>query len=468
MTDRPDRHVFSSSDRGITEVPENTVLKYHMTSLGCPKNLVESEQMMAELAISGMVMVSEPEDADLLIVNTCGFIKPAKEESIEVILDLAESKKTNPWQKLMVVGCLVQRYRDQLQDEIPEVDAFVGVEDRDTFLDIAWESIGRKQSGSFPSHLPYQPRLLTTPPHMAYLRISDGCFHNCSFCAIPKMRGTLKSRTIEENVAEAKALVAGGAKELVLISQDTTSYGLDIYNRLAITELLAELEKIEEIEWIRLMYLYPHLVERRLINYFAHSEKLVSYIDMPIQHGHPEILKRMNRGSTDVHIRKAIEGLRSVRNDLVVRTTAIVGFPGETREHFEYMQQLMDEVGFDRIGVFTYSDEDETPATELDNPVSKRVKDKRYRQLIDWASQRAQKSNQKLVGEILSVIIDQPAEDGNGYWGRYYGQAPEVDGQVHVRGDHISIGDMVRVRIMEADEDNLYGIAHAEVHSTLS
>lgn len=443
--------------------PEGRVLKYHLTSLGCPKNLVESEQMMAELAISGMVLVHDPDDADLLIVNTCGFINPAKEEGIEVILDLAETKQRNPGQRLMVVGCMVQRYREEMQKEMPEVDAFVGVQDREAFLEQAWRALGSKPINDLPPHLPYQPRLLTTPPHMAYLRISDGCFHTCSFCAIPKMRGTLVSRPIEENVAEARALAAGGAKELVLISQDTTSYGIDLYKRPAITELLTELEKIEGVEWIRLMYLYPHLVDRRLVNYFGQSEKLVSYIDMPIQHAHPDMLDAMKRGSTDVHIRKAMENLRNVRPDLTARTTAIIGFPGEKSEHFDYLMQMLDECDFDRIGVFPYSDEDGTPAADMTDKVSQRIIDKRYQKVVEWASERQRQKNQRFMGESLKVLIDSKDAEGEGYWGRYYGQAPDVDGQVLVRAQNLAIGEFVSVRIHEADEDNLYGCLNTEV-----
>ncbi|MBI1388260.1 MAG: 30S ribosomal protein S12 methylthiotransferase RimO [bacterium] len=444
------------------------VLKYHMTSLGCPKNLVESEEMMAELAISGMVMVYDMDEADLLIVNTCGFINPAKEEGVDVILDLIESKKRNPWQRIMVVGCMVERYRNEMQTELPEVDAFVGVQDRETFTRLAWNALGRRPENNLPPHFPFKPRLLTTPPHMAYLRISDGCFHTCSFCAIPKMRGTLRSRTIEANVAEARALAAGGAKELVLISQDTTSYGIDLYKRPAITDLLTELEKIEGVEWIRLMYLYPHLVDRRLISFFANSEKLVPYIDMPIQHAHPEMLERMKRGSTDTHIRKAMQGLREVRSDLVARTTVIVGFPGEKKHHFDYLMGMLEECDFDRIGVFKYSNEDGTPAAELDGQVSNRVKEKRYETVVEFACQRQRDKNARLIGEVTPVLIDARNGDGEGYWGRYYGQAPEVDGQVFVRGQGLQVGQFAPVRIGEADEDNLYGYVNKEYGSALA
>lgn len=439
------------------------ILKYHLTSLGCPKNLVESEEMMAQLALSGMVLVHDPEEADLLVVNTCGFIGPAKEESIDVILELCHLRRNNPWQRLLVVGCLVERYRKELQEELSEVDGFIGVRDHQSFLKAAWEAFGQEPAESMPKSLPYAPRLLTTPPHLAYLRISDGCFHNCSFCAIPMMRGTLRSRLIEEIVAEAKGLAAGGVKELVIVSQDTTSYGIDLYHKLAITDLLAKLEEIDGIEWIRLMYLYPHLVDRRLIQFFSRSQKLVSYVDMPIQHGDPEILKLMKRGANDIHIKRSINRLREARNDMTFRTTVIVGFPGEKQHHFDNLMNLLEEMKFDRIGVFKYSREEGTEAAQLPNQVSHRIIEKRYNKLLNWASDHAMERNERFVGEIMTVLVDQKDQDGNGYWGRYQGQAPDVDGQIHIKGNHLVSGRFAPIRITHVDEDNLYGYVNQDI-----
>jgi ribosomal protein S12 methylthiotransferase len=438
-------------------------LKYHFTSLGCPKNLVESEEMMAQLAISGMVLVHDPEDADLLVVNTCGFIGPAKEESVDVILELCELRRENPAQRLVVVGCLVQRYRKELKEELPEVDAFIGVNDQDAFLQMAWQAMGRKPVNIPSPDLPFMPRLITTPPHMAYLRISDGCFHKCSFCAIPMIRGPLRSRPIEEIVAEAKSLAAGGVKEIVIVSQDTTSYGIDLYKKLAITDLLTKLEEIEGVEWIRLMYLYPHLIDRRLIQYFSRSEKLVSYADLPIQHGDPEILKLMKRGATDVHIRRSVDKLREARPDITLRSTVIVGFPGEKQRHFENMMQLLYDLDFDRLGVFSFSREEGTQADKLPNHVSDRIKEKRYRIVLDWSCERAREKHQDFIGEILTVLIDQKDPDGDGYWGRYQGQAPEVDGQVYVLGKNLIPGCFAPVRISEADEENMIGYLNKDI-----
>jgi ribosomal protein S12 methylthiotransferase len=444
--------------------PKRPMLKYHLTSLGCPKNLVESEEMMAQLAMSGMVLVHDPTEADLLIVNTCGFIGPAKEESIDVILELCTLRRNNPNQRLLVVGCLVERYRKELKEELAEVDDFIGVRDHDQFLHAAWKVFNRKPDVEPNQSLPFNPRLLTTPPHLAYLRISDGCFHNCSFCAIPMMRGTLRSRPIEEIVAEAKGLAAGGVKEIVIVSQDTTSYGIDLYRKLALTDLLTKLEEIEGIEWIRIMYLYPHLVDNKLIQYFSRSEKLVSYVDMPIQHGDPEILKLMKRGARDVHIKRSIERLREVRTDMTIRTTVIVGFPGEKQTHYNNLRNLLEEIQFDRIGVFAYSREEGTEAANYPNQVSNRIIDKRYNKLLDWAAEQSMLRNERYVGEILTVIVDQKDPDGDGYWGRFQGQAPDVDGQVQIRANELVAGRFAPIRITHADEDNLYGQLNQDIN----
>lgn len=450
---------FSKGRAGTQE----RILKYHMISLGCPKNLVESEEMMAKLSLSGMILVHEPEEADLLVLNTCGFIGPAKEESISAILDLIQIRQSNPWQRLLVVGCLVQRYRKELKDEFPEVDAFIGVEDKESFMKAAWESLGMRQPNLMPSPVPFTPRLLTTDPHMAYLRISDGCSHSCSFCAIPSFRGKHRSRPMEEIVLEAKSLVAGGVKELVVVSQDSSSYGYELYGKFMLHELLARLDEIEGLEWIRVMYLYPHLVSKDIANAFSRCKKLVSYVDMPIQHGDPHILKLMKRGSDDRHIRRALERLRSVRNDFVIRTTVMVGFPGEKNQHFQNMLALLEETDFDRVGVFKFSREDGTPSASYPDQVSGRIKEKRYRTLVEWTADRARAKNERFVGETLTVLIDRKDSEEDGYWGRFYGQAPDVDGQVLVRGAKLVTGRFAPVRITEADEDNLYGYANTDI-----
>ncbi len=456
------KHDFAHP-RGKTS--SNRVLKYHLTSLGCPKNLVESEEMMAKLSLSGMVLVHEPEEADLLVLNTCGFIQPAKEEGIDTLLDLIQIREENPIQRLIVVGCMVQRYRKELREEFPEVDAFIGVEDKETFLQIAWDVLNQKQINPIPPQN-FAPRLLTTSPHMAYLRISDGCSHTCAFCAIPLMRGKHRSRSMEAIYEEAKSLAAGGVKELVIVAQDSTSYGRDLYGHSAIADLLRSLERIESLEWIRLMYVYPHLVDKRLADVYATSEKLVPYLDIPIQHGDPEILQLMRRGSTDKHIRKAVELIRSARSDVTLRTTVMVGFPGEKHHHFENMIAFLDEINFDRVGVFKFSREENTLSDTLPGQVSDRIKEKRYQTLLSWASQRAYENNTQMTGEVLQILVDGKAYDEEGgYWGRYAGQAPDIDGQVHIRGGQANVGEFIKARVYEADEDNLY--AHINTGSEI-
>lgn len=440
----------------------NRVLKYHMISLGCPKNLVESEEMMAKLSLSGMVLVHDPEEADLLVLNTCGFIGPAKEEGIETILDLIDIRENNPSQRLVVVGCLIQRYRKEFVEQFPEVDAFIGVEDKERFLQVAWDALGKKQTNPLPQFI-YTPRLLTTPPHLAYVRISDGCSHTCSFCAIPSMRGKHCSRPMEAIVEEVKSLAAGGVKEVVLIAQDSTSYGRDLYGYPAISDLIRKLNAIDGLDWIRLMYVYPHLVDKRLATVFESCEKLVPYLDIPIQHGDPHILKLMRRGSSDKHIRQAVELIRKARPDVTLRTTVMVGFPGERNEHFQNLIALLEEIDFDRVGIFKYSREDGTPSADLPDQISDRIKEKRYRTLLDMTSERAREKNQQFIGEILPVLVDRRDPELEGYWGRYYGQAPDVDGQVHVRGGKVPVGEFSNVRITDADEDNLFGHINSDI-----
>lgn len=437
-------------------------IRYHLTSLGCPKNLVESEEMMAKMSLAGMVLVHEPEEADLLVINTCGFIDPAKKETIDVILEMADVKERRPGQKLVVAGCMVQRYRKEMTDELPEVDAFVGVEDRSRFLDVVWDVMEIDSPKPVFEPSPFTPRLLTTPQHLAYLRIADGCSHCCTYCTIPMIRGKHSSRPMEEIVKEAESLVAGGIKELVVISQDTTSYGIDLYGHTALSDLLLRLDQIEGLEWIRLMYTYPNMIDKKLADVFATSKKLVSYIDMPIQHGDSEILQQMNRGRSNEPIRQAVELLRSARKDIVIRTTVMVGFPGEKNENFETMWALLKELKFDRVGIFPYSCEEGTPAAEFPNQVPEREKQKRYKTLVKWSIEEARKKNQKLNGKILPVLIDCKNPDGRGYLGRYYGQAPEVDGQVFVKGKYLTIGQFALIRINKANEDNLSGVACIE------
>ncbi len=433
-------------------------LAYYIVSLGCPKNLVDTEQMMAKLAMSGMVYTPDPEEAQILLVNTCGFIDAAKLESIEAMQEICSQAQPN--QRVIVTGCLVQRYPQELTKQFPEVDAFLSLRDQSEISRIAWRLMGRQPEAIERSSTLFTPRLLTTPSHMAYLRISDGCFHQCSFCAIPSFRGTLRSRTIEENVAEARALVQGGAKELVLISQDSTSYGYDIYGRFRLVELLNELEQIDEMLWMRLMYSYPTLVDKRLIQFLKHSKKLARYIDMPIQHGSAEILKAMRRGSRPDHIRRVVENLREACPGISIRSTVIAGFPGEEESHFEEMMELLNELQFDNLGVFKYSDEDGTPAAKLPNKVPEEIRDERYNRLVKWAAQNARERNQRWIGRMVDVLVDRIDPYDGLPWGRHEGQAPECDGQVCITRGSAQPGELIKVRITDVDEENFYGTRH--------
>ena len=433
-------------------------LAYHFVSLGCPKNLVDSEQMMATLSMSGMIYTPESEDADILLVNTCGFIDAAKEESAQAMDAVCDARR--PDQRIIVTGCFVQRYQDELAEDFPEVDAFLSLHDQEMIAKVAWDLLGKTSRADTRVRTPFAPRLLTTPAHTAYLRIADGCFHQCSFCAIPSFRGTLRSRPIEEIVAEAEALTAGGASELVLIAQDTTSYGYDLYGRFRLVELLSELEQIEGLRWLRLMYAYPTLVDRRLVKFFKSSKKLVGYVDVPIQHGSAEMLERMRRGSRPELIKGMVQRLRDARPGVWIRTTVIVGFPGEEERHFEDLLALLDEVQFDYVGVFRYSDEDGTPAYDLPNKVPEDIRSERARRLTSWAMERARERNQRYVGRMLDVLVDRVDPNEGVAWGRHEGQAPECDGEVCITSGSVEPGTFVTVRITDGDEVNLHGVRH--------
>ena len=440
-------------------------LCYHVISLGCPKNLVDTEQMMAHLAMSGLIYTPDMEEADILLVNTCGFIDSAKAESIDAMEELIELRQ--PRQRIIATGCLVQRYRAELLEQFPEIDAFVPLRGQSGVAKVAWELLGRSvpdQNAS--SQAPFAPRLLTTPAHMAYLRIADGCFHQCAFCAIPSFRGPLRSRPIEQIVAEANALVQGGARELILIAQDSTSYGYDLYGRFRLVELLSELECIDDLRWLRLMYTYPTLVDRRLVQFYKSSQKLVRYVDIPIQHGSAEVLQAMRRGSNPDLIRKVIANLREAKPGMSIRTTIIVGYPGETEAHVDEMMELLEELQCENVGVFRYSDEDGTPAQKLPDKVPEAVQDERYERLVAWASAQARERNRRYIGRMLEVLVDRVDPVDNRPWGRHEGQAPECDGQVCITSGAANPGEFVKVRITEADEENLYGIRHSPPDGT--
>ena len=435
------------------------LVTYHLISLGCPKNLVDSEEMMASLAMSGMALVDDPEEADVLIVNTCGFIRAAREESHAVVAEQIDIKARHPGQRVIVTGCLVQHDRGDLLRRLPAIDAALDLREQHNIPEVIQRLLGLPPNGYLMDNGPFVPRLLATQPHLAYLRIADGCLHQCSFCTIPRIRGKLCSRPIEAVLTEARALAAGGVRELVLIAQDTTSYGYDLYGQFRLVDLLEAMEDIDGLQWIRLMYTYPTLFDRRLIQHFHQSHKLCSYVDLPVQHGDPEILAAMRRGTTASHLLRLIDRLREARKGITLRTSVIVGFPGETETHFTNLMRFLEQTKFDRVGVFCYSHEEGTPAATLPSPVPPHIQEERVLRLHDWAADQALERHRRFQGSLLRVLVDhRDPEDRHYWWGRWEGQAPEVDGRVRFRGSRVRSGQFVSARITAADEDNLYGI----------
>ncbi|MEJ5339726.1 MAG: 30S ribosomal protein S12 methylthiotransferase RimO [Aquificaceae bacterium] len=409
-------------------------MKVGVISLGCAKNLVDTEVLLGKLKGGGARLVSDPRNADVIVINTCGFIEPAKAEAIETILEFSEKKK------VIVMGCLVQRYREELQKEIPEVMAYFGTESWNEVLKfLGLESAERSE------------RVLTTPSSYAYLKIAEGCNRLCSFCAIPLIRGKHRSKPMEEVLREARYLAEREVKELCVVSQDTTYYGRDIYGKGALVKLLQELEKIEGIRWIRLLYLYPTEVEEELISLMADSEKLLPYFDMPLQHISSEVLRSMRRGYDESFVRGLVEKIRKKLPQAVLRTTFIVGYPTETEEDFRRLLEFVSEGHFHWLGVFTYSQEEGTHAFPLGDPWSAEEKERRKTELLSLQESITRKKNEEFVGRELELIID-GFDDEFGYIpvGRIYAQAPEVDGITYLETEgELKTGDMIRVKITQ-------------------
>ncbi len=420
-------------------------MRYHLTTLGCPKNVADSERLIRELR--GHTPVADPGAADVLIVNTCGFIDAAKRESIDAILTLAAGRR--PGQRLVVAGCLTALWREELERAIPEIDAAFGVE--------AWESIVSYVGALEPEgerarfHVP-EPSIARGPS--AYLKIADGCNAPCTFCVIPKMKGFLHSRPPDELVAEARRLADAGAKEIVLVAQDTTDYGRDLGMRDALPALIERLaEALPDVPWLRVMYAYPGHVSERLVRIMASIPQVCHYIDIPLQHGSPTVLQRMKRPSNLDRTREMLDALRDAMPDIAIRTTFITGFPGETDDEFEELLAFVAEQRFDRIGCFTFSPQPFTPAATMPDQVPERVKRRRRDRLMRLAAQIAAERQAAQVGRKLDALIETRRSDGT-LVGRTYRDAPEVDGVVYVRGD-ASPGDIVRVRITGSDTYDL-------------
>ena len=415
-----------------------------MISLGCAKNLVDTEVLLAGLKGSGVELTPDPESADLVIVNTCGFIEDAKRESVETILDLVEEGK-----RVLVMGCLVERYREDLKKEIPEVEAFFGTE--------SWGDI-LKHLGLEPKYSPF--RILTTPRSYAYVKISEGCNRLCSFCAIPRIRGRHRSRPIEEIVEEVRRIADLGVKEINIVSQDTTYYGRDLYGESKLVDLLKELEKVEGIEWIRLLYLYPTEVSDSLLDFIAGSEKVLPYLDIPVQHVSTDVLKSMRRGYDEKFVRNMVERIRNRIPNAVLRTTLIVGYPTEREEDFKGLIRFLEEGHFYWVGVFTYSREEETHAWDLGDPVPDEVKEERRELLLSVQKKITAQKNRSMVGKRLKVLIDGFSEEFITVpKGRAYIHAPEVDGSVYLDNESgdLKPGDLLEVEITQASDYDLGG-----------
>ena len=431
-------------------------------SLGCDKNLVDSEVMLGLLDKKGYQIVDSEEDADIIVVNTCCFIHDAKEESIQTILEMAEYKKEGKLKALIVTGCLAQRYQQEIIDEIPEVDAVLGTTSYDHIVEAVEEALAGKAHVVLEDvdALPdvKEKRLVTTGGHYAYMKIAEGCDKHCTYCIIPKLRGNYRSVPMEKLLAEAKDLADQGVKELILVAQETTVYGKDIYGEKSLHKLLRELCKIAGIQWIRILYCYPEEIYDELIQTIKEENKVCHYLDLPIQHASDAVLKRMGRRTSKAQLVEIIEKLRKEIPDISLRTTLITGFPGETQEQHEELKDFVDEMEFDRLGVFTYSPEEDTPAATMADQIPEEVKEDRQAELMELQQEIAFDLAEDMVGREVLVMIEGKVADENAYVGRTYKDAPNVDGLIFINTDEeLMSGDFARVRVTGALEYDLIG-----------
>ena len=431
-------------------------------SLGCDKNLVDSEVMLGLLDSRGYQIVDDETIADVIVVNTCCFIHDAKEESIQTILEMAEYKKTGRLKALVVTGCLAQRYQQEIIDEIPEVDAVLGTASYDKIAEAIDEALGG-HSEMYLEDLDRLPqvsskRLVTTGGHYAYLKIAEGCDKHCTYCIIPKVRGNFRSVPMEQLLKEAKELAEGGVKELILVAQETTVYGQDIYGEKSLHRLLRELCKIDGIQWIRLLYCYPEEIDAKLIQVMKEETKICHYLDLPIQHASDAILKKMGRRTSKAQLVDTIRTLREEIPDITLRTTLITGFPGETEEQHQELVEFVDEMEFDRLGVFTYSPEENTPAAEMPDQIPEEVKEDRQAELMELQQEIAFDLAEDMIDREVLVMIEGKVADENAYVGRTYRDAPNVDGLIFINTDEeLMSGDFAKVKVTGAMEYDLIG-----------
>lgn len=427
--------------------------KVHITTMGCSKNTVDSEVLMGQLQAHKFEVINQPEKSDVIIINTCGFIQSAKEESIQAILEALKLKEKDPAKKVFVAGCLSQRYRPEIEKEMPEVDAIFGTEDYNSIL----KALGTKHAAI--DNL-QRARMVNTPRHFAYLKISEGCNHTCAFCAIPGIRGKHKSRTIESLVNEASKLADNGAKELLIVSQDSSYYGKDLYGKQSMLELLKELDQVSGLEWIRVLYWYPTNFPKEVIQLMKNSEKIIPYIDMPIQHISENMLRKMRRGDTRESLNGMFEMFRKEIPHIALRTTFILGHPGETAADFEELKSYIQDIRFDRVGTFTYSDEDNTAAFDYKSKVNPEVALERQRELMEIQKNISFEQNQKYIGTTLKILIDDFDIETQTYYGRSFRDAPEIDNEVIIKAEEgvkAEPGEFSSVYISDASEYELYG-----------
>ncbi len=419
---------------------------FYIETLGCPKNLVDSEVITSNILDSGCELTLDPQNAEILVVNTCGFIQPAKEESIDVIFDFVRLKKEAKCKKLIVVGCLVQRYKDELEESIPEVDLFLGLDEISEINHILH------------SENPFEDkRFILTPKHYAYLRISDGCENFCSYCTIPFIRGPIRSKPLEEILNEAKQLVEQGVKEIIIIAQDVGNYGVDIYGESRLNELLLALDKIENLTWLRILYLNPQHITKELLLIIKNSKRFCKYLDIPLQHISENILKNMNRKTSQKNIIQTLDMIHDLVPELCIRTTFIVGFPGETEQDFEELLKFVQTQKFDRLGAFTYYQEEGTNAASLPDQIPEHIKQKRYEKLMEAQKVISQDSLERYIGKKLSVIVDKKIKPKI-YECRSEFDAPDIDGIVFLEEAEANVGDIIEVEIVDSLEYDL--IAH--------
>lgn len=442
-------------------------MKILFISLGCDKNLADSEEMLGLLTAGGHEITDDETQADAIVINTCCFIKDAKEESVETILEMAEYKKTGSCHALIVTGCMAQRYQKEIIEEVPEVDAVLGTTSYGDIVKALEEAVAGNHFEEF-RDIDYLPdtgskRVLTTGGHFGYLKIAEGCDKHCTYCIIPKLRGKFRSVPMERLIAQAEDMAEQGVKELILVAQETTVYGKDLYGKKSLHILLKKLCEIRGIRWIRILYCYPEEIYDELIETIRDEKKICHYLDIPIQHASDRILKRMGRRTSKQELIDIIGKLRKEIPDIVLRTTLITGFPGETEEYHEELKEFVDEMEFDRLGVFTYSPEENTPAAEMADQVPEEVKEERRDELMELQQEISYDRGQDRIGQELLVMIEGKVADESAYIGRTYGDAPKVDGYIFVQtGELLMTGDFAKVRVTGALEYDLIGVLSDE------